>query len=145
VKNDFDKHIDEVLHRIGHLLKERGIFHAKVHFSGGQVTLWSMNDPYNYQVCHAGEFLEKGFPLAFGAASYPINATVPPQKIDAILTAFKSLRLSGKAGYLMAGSLNIINGRIGLNFSSDGTRYLDYREFLRDTGDRLSGGYCRVS
>ena len=145
VKNDFDKHIDEVLHRTGCLLKERGIFHAKVHFSSGQVTLWSMNDPYNYQVCHAGEFLEKGFPAVFEVASYPINATVPPHRITAILNAFKSLRLSGKAGYLRAGSLNIINGRIALDFSSDGTRYLDYREFLRDTGDRLSGGHRRVS
>jgi len=145
VKNDFDKHIDEVLHRTGCLLKERGIFHAKVHFSSGQVTLWSMRDPYNYQVCHASEFLEKGFPSAFGAVSYPINAKVPPHKIAAVLAAFKSLRLSGKVGYLRAGSVNIINGRIGLNFSNDGTQYLDYREFLREKGDRLSGGHRGVS
>ncbi|MGB7933531.1 MAG: hypothetical protein WCH04_15135 [Gammaproteobacteria bacterium] len=144
MKNDFDKRIDEVLHRTGCLLKERGIFHAKVHFSSGQITLWSMSDPYNYRVCHVGEFLEKGFPLAFEAASYPINARVPPHKIATILAAFKSLRLSGKTGYLRAGSLNIINGRIGLNFSNDSTRYLDYREFLRDAGYRLSGGHRRV-
>jgi hypothetical protein len=145
VKNDFDKHIDKVLRRTGYLLKGCGIFHAKVHFSSGQVTLWSMSDPYNYKVCHAGEFLEKGFPSTFEVASYPINAKVPPHKIATILAAFKSLRLSGKAGYLRAGSLNIINGRIGLNFSDDGTRYLDYREFLRDTDDRLPGGHRRVS
>ena len=145
MKNDFDKHIDKVLRRTGYLLQERGIFHAKVHFSSGQVTLWSMSDPYNYKVCHAGEFLEKGFPSTFEVASYPINAKVPPHKIATILAAFKSLRLSGKAGYLRAGSLNIINGRIGLNFSDDGTRYLDYREFLRDTDDRLPGGHRRVS
>ena len=118
MKNDFDKHIDEVLRRTGCLLKERGIFHAEVHFSGGQVTLWSMRDPYDYQVCHAREFLEKGFPSAFRAASYPINAKIPPHRIPAVLAVFKSLRLSGEAGYLKAGSLNIINGRIGLNFST---------------------------
>ena len=145
MKNDFDKHINEVLRRTGCLLKERGIFHAKVHFSSGQVTLWSMSDPYNYQVYHAGEFLENRFPLAFEAASYPINAKVPPRKIATILAAFKSLRLSGEAGYLRAGSLNIINGRIGLYFSDDGTQYLDYREFLQDTGDWLSGDHRRVS
>ena len=145
MKNDFDKHIDKVLRRTGYLLKGCGIFHAKVHFSSGQVTLWSMSDPYNYKVCHAGEFLEKGFPSTFEVASYPINAKVPPHKIATILAAFKSLRLSGKAGYLRAGSLNIINGRIGLNFPDDGTRYLDYRDFLRDTGDRLPGGRRHVS
>jgi hypothetical protein len=145
MKNDFDKHIDEVLHRTGCLLKQRGIFHAKVHFSSGQVTLWSISDPYNYLVCHAREFLGKGFPSAFEAVSYPINAKVPPHKIATILAAFRSLRLSGKVGYLRAGSLNIINGLIGLNFSNDGTQYLDYREFIRDTGDGLSGGHRRVS
>lgn len=145
MKNDIDKHIDEVLRRTGCLLKERGIFHAKVHFSSGQVTLWSMSDPYNYQVCPAEEFLEKGFPSAFETTAYPINAKIPPHKIATILAAFKSLRLTGRVGYLRAGSLNIINGRIGLNFPDDGTRYLDYREFLRDAGDRLSSGHCRVS
>lgn len=145
MKNVFDKRIDEVLHRTGCLLKARGIFHAKVHFSLGQVTLWSMRDPYNYQVCYAREFLGKGFPSAFEAVSYPINAKVPPHKIAAILDAFKSLRLSGGTEYLSAGSLNIINGRIGLNFSSDGTRYLDYREFLRDGRDRPSGSHRYVS
>ena len=39
----------------------------------------------------------------------------------------------------------ITNGRIGLNFPDDGTRYLDYRDFLRDTGDRLPGGHRHVS
>jgi hypothetical protein len=138
----FDKRIDEVLRRTGCLLRERGIFHAKVHFSSGQVTLWSMKDPYNYQVCHAGEFLGKDFSSAFETAYYPINARVPPHKITAILNAFKSLRQSDGTGYFSAGSLNIINGRIGLNFSNDGNRYLDYREFLRDV---LSDGRRRVS
>ena len=145
MKNDIDKHIDEVLRRTGCLLKERGIFHAKVHFSSGQVTLWSMSDPYNYQVCPAEEFLEKGFPSAFETTAYPINAKIPPHKIATILAAFKSLRLTGRVGYLRAGSLNIINGRIGLNFSNDGTQYLDYREFLREKGNRLSGGHRDVS
>ena len=142
MNNEFDKRIDEVLHRTGCLLRERGIFHAKVHFSSGQVTLWSMRDPYDYRVCYAGEFLGKGFPSAFETAAYPINARVPPHKIAAILAAFKPLRLTGRCGFLSAGSLNIINGRIGLTYSSDDNRYLDYREFL---GDMSSCNRRRVS
>ncbi len=145
MKNEFDKRIDEVLRRTGCLLRERGIFHAKVHFSSGQVTLWSMSDPYNYQVWHTKEFLGKGFPSAFEAVSYPINAKIPPHKIIAILAAFKSLRFSDRTGHLRAGSLNIINGRIGLNFSSDCTQYLDYREFLRERRNSLSADHCRMS
>lgn len=32
--------------------------------------------------------------------------------------------------YLRSGSLNIVNGKVGLNFSCDGTHYLNYDEFL---------------
>ena len=132
MNKEFDTRIDEVLKRIGRLIREHGVFHAKVHFSSGQVTLWSIRDPYDYRVCYAPEFLGKGFPSEFGMVTYPINAKVPPHKISAILTAFKRLRLTGRGGQFSAGSLNIINGRVGLNYSNDRSHYLDYREFLRD-------------
>lgn len=32
--------------------------------------------------------------------------------------------------YLRAGSLNVVNGLIGLNFSCDGSHYLKAEEFL---------------
>ena len=62
------------------LLRERGIFHAKIHFSSGQVTLWSMTDPYNYQVYIKEEFLAPGFHKGFLHTLYPLNASVPPDR-----------------------------------------------------------------
>ena len=50
VDSEFDDHLDGVMNIVDLLLREHGIFHAKIHFSSGQVTLWSLVDPYNYQV-----------------------------------------------------------------------------------------------
>jgi len=130
VDNEFDSHLDEVLGRVGQLLAGRGIFHAKVHFSSGQVTLWPFSDPYNYQVCVKDEFLGAGFMDSFDAAAYPINAAVPPHRIPLVLDILRLLRCADNSVYLRSGSLNIMNGMVGLNFSCDGSHYIDYRDFL---------------
>jgi len=43
---------------------------------------------------------------------------------------FSALRFADETIYLRSGSLNLVNGFIGLNFSCDGTHYLTYKEFL---------------
>lgn len=131
IDNEFDNRLDEVLGRVAQLLAGRGIFHAKVHFSSGQVTLWAFSDPYNYQVYLKDEFLAPGFMHRFTAAPYPINATVPPRRISMVLDIMQLLRCSDDSVYLRSGSLNIINGMVGLNFSCDGSHYIDYRDFLK--------------
>ena len=128
--NEFDNQLEEVLDRVGQLLGGRGIFHAKVHFSSGQVTLWPFSDPYNYQVHLKDEFLASGFMRMFAAAPYPINAAVPPRRIAMVLDILRWLRCSDDSVYLRSGSLNIMNGMVGLNFSCDGSHYIDYRDFL---------------
>ncbi len=130
VDNEFDNDLSGVLAKAGRLLVERGMFHAKLHFSSGQVTLWSMHDPYNYQVYLKDEFLRPGFEDSFPVASYPINAVVPPHRIGDVLAVFGTLRRSDKAIYLRSASLNIINGMVGLNFSCDGSHYLHYTDLL---------------
>jgi hypothetical protein len=37
--------------------------------------------------------------------------------------------------YLRSGSLNIINGIVGLNFSCDGSHYMPVEDFLEKGGD----------
>ena len=130
VSNEFDAHLDAVLERVTCLLVERGIFHAKVHFSSGQVTLWSLLDPYNYQVYLMEEFLGSGFLQTFRYTPYPLNASVPPGRVREVFTIIRSLRRRDDAVYLRAGSLNVINGAVGLVFSCDGAHYLDYLDFL---------------
>lgn len=131
VNSEFDNHLDRVLESVDLLLHERGIFHAKIHFSSGQVTLWPMLDPYNYQVHLKEEFLAPGFVRQFDPRPYPVNAMVPPGQIRTILEILCTLRHKDGSIYLRSGSLNVINGMVGLNFSCDGSHYIDFREFIQ--------------
>lgn len=138
VNNEFDARLDQVLERVTRLLVERGIFHAKVHFSSGQVTLWSLANPYNYQVYLKEEFLSSGFLQTFRYTPYPLNASVPPGRVREIFSIIRALRHKDEAIYLRSGSLNVINGAVGLVFSCDGAHYLHYLDFLHHRND-LSG------
>ena len=131
VNSEFDDHLGTVLNNVDELLCERGIFHAKIHFSSGQVTLWPMLDPYNYQVHLKEEFLAPGFVRQFDPRAYPVNAMVPPWLIRSILEILCTLRHKDDSIYLRSGSLNVINGMVGLNFSCDGSHYIDFREFIQ--------------
>jgi len=130
IDNEFDNHLDTVAATVELLLRERGVFHAKIHFYSGQVTLWSLADPYNYQVYVKEEFLTPDFPAAFAQRKYPINAAVPPGRIRDVLALLCKLRHRDDSVYLRSGSLNVINGMVGMVFSCDGSHYLDYQELL---------------
>lgn len=127
----FDSRLDSVIALSAQLLQERGIFHTRLYFTSGQVTLWPLRDPCNYQVWFREEFLSPGFASRFRQTSYPINAIVPPDVVPAVLLLFKALRKTDSERYLHSGSLNIINGTVGLHFAGNGKHYLDYRDFLR--------------
>lgn len=130
VTNEFDRHLDEVLARIEVLFLGYGIFHAKVHFSTGQVTLWLINDPLRYRVHVKEEFLDPDLCSLYPRRPYTGEAIVPSPQIARVLTEFRRLRMLDSHIYLRAGSLNVVNGLVGLNFSCDGSYYLNYAEFL---------------
>ena len=130
VANDFDARLSEVAMRVEQLMRYHGVFHAKVHFSSGQVTLWLAHDPMRYRVHVKDEFLDPRVCLAYPRAPYPAEAIVPPAAIAQVLNEFKRLRSGDPQIYLRSGSLNIVNGTVGLNFSCDGSHYIDHREFL---------------
>ncbi len=130
VANEFDQYIDEVLARIEVLILGHGVFHAKVHFSTGQVTLWLLNDPLRYRVHIKEEFLDGELCHIYPRLSYTSEAIVPSLEIPKVLAEFKRLRAQDDHIYLRAGSLNVVNGLVGLNFSCDGSHYLNYAEFL---------------
>jgi len=131
IASDFDRHLDEVLARTEVLVREHGVFHAKIHFSSGQVTLWLLQDPMRYRVHIADEFLNPMFCLPYPRTPYTRLAAVPEAVVPQVLSEFKRLREQDRQIYLRAGSINVINGLVGLNFSCDGSHYLDYAEFLQ--------------
>ena len=55
---------------------------------------------------------------------------MPEDKIMSIFEMFHNLRFADENIYLRSGSLNIMNGMVGLNFSCDGSHYMPYKEFL---------------
>ena len=128
--NEFDAQIDEVLDRVADLFCNYGVFHAKIHFSSGQVTLWLIDDPLRYRVHVKEEFLNLNAYNTYPLKPYAPQALVSQQRIMPILEGFKRLRLRDPQIYLRSGSLNLVNGIVGLNFSCDGSHYIRYGEFL---------------
>ena len=135
VANEFDRRIDEVLARLEILLLGHGVFHAKVHFSTGQVTLWLLDDPLRYRVHVQEEFLDPELCRIYPRVAYANEAIVPTPEICRVLNEFKRLRSLDSHIYLRSGSLNVVNGLVGLNFSCDGSHYLSYAEFLGRAGE----------
>jgi hypothetical protein len=134
VPNEFDKRLDEVLARVEVLILGHGVFHAKMHFSTGQVTLWLLNDPLRYRVHVKEEFLDPDISLAYPLLPYTAEALVPTLEIQNVLAEFRRLRIQDNHIYLRSASLNVVNGLVGLNFSCDGSHYLNYAEFLTQAG-----------
>jgi hypothetical protein len=125
-----DEHLDDALAIMHSLLVHHGVFHGKLHFSSTRITLWHVDDPFNYRV-HAGEeVITPEVCLAYPHRPYPRRATVRAEMIRPVLDRFRALRDADEIVYLRSGSLNIINGMVGLTFSCDGSHYMSARQFL---------------
>jgi len=136
--NELDARLDEVLGRVGVLMLRHGVFHAKVHFSTGQVALCLLHDPLRYRVHVREEFLDPKMGRAYRCIPYPEEALVPSSEIPRVLAKFKRLRMQDDQIYLHAASFNVVNGLVGLNFSCEGSHYLSYAEFLTRTEELYS-------
>lgn len=130
VESALDAQIDDILSLVEELILARGVFHAKLHFSSSRATLWRVDNPYSYQILNIDELTDPDIILAFRHQEYFEKAIVEPEKISRVFQQFKKLRFADETVYLRAGSLNVVNGMVGLNFSCDGSHYMDYNEFL---------------
>lgn len=125
-----DKHIDNVLSVHESLMLDQGVHHCQIHFSSSRSTIWHTDDPYVYQILTMDELSNTDICLAYPYRPYLKRAIVPSADIGKVLKLFKALRFADETVYLRSGSLNVVNGKVGLNFSCDGTHYLNYDEFL---------------
>jgi len=125
-----DANIDSVLERIGGLMREHGVFHSKIHFSSGRCSFWLMADPYNYRIHGVDEMIDPELCLAYPLYPYPAAAKTKAASIAPVLEQFKALRFADETIYLRSGSLNVMNGMVGLTFSCDGSHYMSVDEFL---------------
>ncbi|MCW8930730.1 MAG: hypothetical protein OQL19_10875 [Gammaproteobacteria bacterium] len=130
MQSDMDNNIDNVFALMQALICEHGVFHGKFHFSSSRTTIWLLDDPYNYRLLSMNELNDPDICLAYPRHSYSPLATVPASAIPRIFDYFQKLRFADETIYLRAGSINIVNGMVSLNFSCDGSHYLPYQEFL---------------
>ena len=124
-----DKYYDDVMYLMEELMLEHGVYHCQVHFSSSRATIWHVDNSFVYRILTIDELLDPNICLAYPHSPYFDKATVPSLDIMNIFDKFKQLRFMDDTIYLRSGSLNLVNGMIGLNFSCDGTHYLTYDEF----------------
>lgn len=125
-----DRALDTVLGVMEEFMTDRGVFHGKLHFSSSRATVWLYDDPYRYRLLDIDALTDPDTCLIYPVRPYPANAVVPREKIRPVLDAIGALRFIDDTFYLRAGSLNIMNGMVGLTFSCDGSHYLPWDEFL---------------
>jgi hypothetical protein len=130
-----DQQIDNVLSVMNELMLERGVYHGKFHFSSNRATIWHVDDPFVYRILSIDDITDPSVCLAYPKRPYHERAIVPQEQVLEVFELFRQLRFADENVYLRAGSLNVVNGMIGLNFSCDGSHYMRYDEFLdKNTG-----------
>ena len=125
-----DRALDTVLGVMEEFMTDRGVFHGKLHFSSSRATVWLYDDPYRYRLLDIDALTDPDTCLIYPVHPYPADAVVPRDRIRPVLDAIGALRFIDDTFYLRAGSLNIMNGMVGLTFSCDGSHYLPWDEFL---------------
>ncbi len=130
-----DQHLDEVLPLMTELMRIHGVFHGKLHFSSSRATIWLTDDPFTYRLLDIDALTDPDLCLAYPRRPYHERAIVPPDQIQQIFEMFRTLRFADTNVYLRAGSLNVVNGMVGLNFSCDGSHYMRFDEFLERNTD----------
>ena len=104
----------------------------KVHYSSSQLTCWFADDAYRYRVYVRDEVLEPGFLARFRDCTMDHLQPLVyyDRDIPTILTELRRLRTTDETIYLRNGSINRINGLIGMSFSCGGAHYIDHKTFF---------------
>jgi hypothetical protein len=130
VESPMDQRIDEVLDLVTDLVATHGVFHGKLHFSSSRATLWFIDDPLRYRILDIEDLTDPGIVLTYPTRPYPDDAVIPLAQVGEVFRTFRALRFMDETIYLRAGSLNIFNGMVGLNFSCDGSHYMPWNRLL---------------
>jgi hypothetical protein len=131
VESLFDSELDRIHEIVRLLLTSKGAFHVKVHYSSSQLTCWFCDDAYRYRVYVREEVLDPGFINQFRDVSLDhLQPVIDVEDVRTILAEFKRLRTTDETIYLRNGSINRINGMIGMTFSCDGAHYIDHKTFF---------------
>ena len=143
VESLFDSDIDRIHDIVWHLPTRKGALHVKVHYSSSQLTCWFSDDACRYRVYVRDEVLSPGFIEQFRDA--PIEHLQPVTddgETSAILAEFRRLLTTDETICLRNGSINRINGMIGMTFSCDGAHYIDQKTFFDKLESFVASSPC---
>ncbi|PLX34306.1 MAG: hypothetical protein C0605_13940 [Hyphomicrobiales bacterium] len=127
----FDEQLDRLHRVVFSLACTKGAFHIKAHYSSSQLTCWFYDDPFNYRVYVKDEVLDKGFLDSLPSLCFEgRHPRIESHQMTPILDEFARLRMSDEQIYLRSASINRLNGMIGMNFSCDGSHYIQHDQFL---------------
>lgn len=130
VEGPMDRNLDASLAILEELLTQRDVFQCQIHFSSGQVTVWTVTNPYQYRILDHEALSDPDICLAYPRKAYATDAIVPQQSVAPILETLKALRNADENIYLRVSSINLFNGMVSLTFSCDGSHYMRFDEFL---------------
>jgi hypothetical protein len=131
VESGFDLDIDGINRIVYALLTTKGAFHVKIHFSSSQLTCWFADDAFRYRVFVMEEVLQEDFLDQFRDCKIDhLQPLIDEEHTWAILSELKQLRTTDETVYLRNGSINRVNGMIGMTFSCDGAHYIDHKTFF---------------
>lgn len=129
----FDEKLDQLHQIVIRLAVTKGAFHIKAHYSSSQLTCWFYDDPFNYKVYVKEQVFKPSFIDSFPDLCYEGRLpAINHQGLTMVLDEFKRLRFSDEQIYLRAGSFNRINGIISMNFSCDGSHYIEHEDFFKN-------------
>lgn len=138
VSSAMDQSVDTVHNIAVELMCELGVFHMKLHYASSRATVWVYDDPYNYRVYVLNEIISPNICLLYPKKTYPSAAKVIQAQVKEVFEKFQYLRFMDENLYLKTGSLNIMNGIVGLSFSCDGNHYLPIDDFLDNFDDNYT-------
>ena len=140
IDSPMDRILEPALSILEELFTQRDVFQCQIHVSSGQVTLWTVTDPYRYRILDHEALSDADICLAYPRKPYAGDAVVPPEAVWPILDTLKALRNADENIYLRVSSINLFNGMVSLTFSCDGSHYMRYDEFLKKSTAFWFGG-----
>ena len=127
--NHFDDRLDELVEITKNLILNKGVFHLAIHFASSQLICWTFDNPYSYQIYHAEEVFSDGFMRHFVSLESKLHTSIKKEQVLPILKSLKILREKPNNSELRNASIHMMNGYIGLTFSCDDTRYINFKDF----------------
>jgi len=132
IESLFDTDLNRIHEIVYALLTLKGAFHVKIHYSSSQLTCWFAEDAFRYRVFVLDEVLKAGFLKQFRDCKIDhLQPVIDAEDTISIMKEFKRLRSTDQTIYMRNGSINRINGLIGMTFSCDGSHYIDHKTFFK--------------